>query len=152
MRLVIALLSLAFFLVGSAEARPRHHRHHHHVAKHHKHHARHHHRPVKIWSGHFVYHYRGGYGPKPRAWCGWYHRQQVGSDPGREYNRARAWAHWGRPARHGPGVTVVWPHHVGMIVGQCDGKMCPVRSGNDGNRVRTRVRSVARAIAFRVPG
>jgi len=29
---------------------------------------------------------------RPAAWCGWYMRSQVGSDPGPEYNLARTWA------------------------------------------------------------
>jgi hypothetical protein len=54
-------------------------------------------------------------GGRPRAWCGWYARSLVGSDPGPTYNLARNWAHWGRSASPGVGVMVVWLHHVGMI-------------------------------------
>jgi hypothetical protein len=55
----------------------------------------------------------------------------------------------GTPA-HGPapGVIVVWAHHVGIIVGRHASGWI-VKSGNDGNRVRERPRSVSGAIAFR---
>lgn len=89
-------------------------------------------------------------GGRPRAWCGWYARQLVGSDPGPAYNLARNWAHWGHAASPGPGVIVVWPHHVGMITGQAPNGLWIVHSGNDGGgQVRTRPRSVSGAIAFR---
>jgi hypothetical protein len=86
--------------------------------------------------------------PRPRAWCGWWLRRQVRSDPGAAFNVARAWAHWGRSASPGPGVIVVWPHHVGVITGRTEGGWI-IRSGNDGNQVRERPLSIARAIAFR---
>src|ERR1700690_1219362 len=35
---------------------------------------------------------------RPSAWCGWEMRHLVGGNPGPEYNLARNWAHWGRPA------------------------------------------------------
>jgi len=76
-------------------------------------------------------------------------RTQVGSDPGPQYNLARAWARYGSNAG-GPsvGTIVVWPHHVGKIVGHENGQWI-VQSGNDGHAVRTRPRSLAGAIAFR---
>jgi hypothetical protein len=88
-------------------------------------------------------------GGRPAAWCGWYMRNQVGSDPGPQYNLARSWAHYGSNAG-GPsvGTIVVWSHHVGKIVGQENGQWI-VESGNDGHAVRTRPRSLAGAIAFR---
>lgn len=85
---------------------------------------------------------------RPRAWCGWYMRSLLGvADP--SYNLARNWVHYGRSAM-GPhvGAIVVWRHHVGLIVGGSPGAWV-VKSGNDGNRVREREMSVARAIAFR---
>jgi hypothetical protein len=91
---------------------------------------------------------RGGYGPRPSAWCGWEMRHLVGSDPGVSYNLARNWAHWGRSGPVGVGAIVVWPHHVGKIVGQEDGRWV-VESGNDGHALRTRPRSIAGAIAIR---
>jgi len=86
---------------------------------------------------------------RPSAWCGWYMRRQVRSDPGSSYNLARSWARYGSNAG-GPsvGAIVVWRHHVGKIVGHEKGKWI-VRSGNDGHAVRTRPRSLAGAIAFR---
>lgn len=89
-------------------------------------------------------------GGRPRAWCGWYARGLVGSDPGPSYNLARNWAHWGHAASPGPGVMVVWPHHVGMITGQAANGQWIVKSGNDGGGVaRERPRSISGAIAFR---
>jgi len=89
---------------------------------------------------------------RPRAWCGWWLRQQLGVAD-RRFNLAREWTRYGRPAG-GPhvGAIVVWRHHVGRIVGPCNGAVCLIQSGNDGHAVRTRERSVAGAIAFRVPG
>jgi hypothetical protein len=94
-------------------------------------------------------HYRHHYAGRPGAWCGWYMRSQVGSDPGPNYNLARSWAQYGLNAG-GPsvGTIVVWRHHVGKIVGQEKGQWI-VQSGNDGHAVRTRPRSLAGAIAFR---
>ena len=93
--------------------------------------------------------YRAGRGGRPAAWCGWAMRQLVGSDPGPEYNLARNWARWGHAGPPGVGAVVVWPHHVGKIVGQENGQWI-VQSGNDGgNQMRTRARSISGAIAFR---
>jgi hypothetical protein len=122
MRILMAAMAVLCFVGSSAEARSRHH------------------------------HYAGGghhYAGRPGAWCGWYMRGQVGSDPGPSYNLARSWAHYGSAAG-GPsiGTIVVWRHHVGKIVGQENGQWI-VQSGNDGHAVRTRPRSLAGAIAFR---
>jgi hypothetical protein len=89
-----------------------------------------------------------GAGPRPSRWCGWWMRTQLGGGP--QYNLARNWAHWGRPA-NGPrvGAVVVWAHHVGMITGRTANGQWIVKSGNDGGRVRERPRSVAGAV-FRV--
>ncbi len=92
--------------------------------------------------------YRGGYGGRPRAWCGWQMRQLVGGDPGPQFNLARNWARWGHAGPAGIGAVVVWPHHVGKIVGQ-EGGMWVIQSGNDGNRLRTRPLSIGGAIAIR---
>lgn len=128
MRIIVAAIALLCVCVSNAEARPRHHRHHH-ASHHHYHHA----------------HVSG----RPAAWCGWYMRSQVGSDPGPKFNLARSWASYGVNAG-GPsvGAIVVWRHHVGKIVGHENGQWI-VQSGNDGHAVRTRARSVAGAIAFR---
>jgi hypothetical protein len=87
-------------------------------------------------------------GGRPGAWCGWEMRQLVGSDPGPTFNLARNWAQWGQPGPAGVGAVVVWPHHVGRIVGQENG-MWLIESGNDGNALRTRPRSLAGVIAIR---
>jgi len=91
---------------------------------------------------------RGSLGSRPSAWCGWEMRQLVSSDPGAAYNLARNWAHWGHSGPIGVGAVVVWPHHVGKIVGR-DGDMWVIESGNDGHRLRTRPRSIGGAIAIR---
>jgi hypothetical protein len=93
-------------------------------------------------------HLSGGAGPRPSAWCGWAMRQLVGGDPGTSYNLARNWAHWGRSGPAGVGAVVVWPHHVGKIVGQENGQWI-IESGNDGHALRSRARSIAGAIAIR---
>ena len=123
MRTILAATAMLCVLASNAEARSYHHH---------------------GYSGRRV-HYAG----RPSAWCGWYMRSQVGSDPGPSYNLARSWAHYGSNAG-GPsvGAIVVWRHHVGKIVGQENGEWI-VQSGNDGHAVRTRPRSLAGAIAFR---
>lgn len=93
--------------------------------------------------------YHGGYGARPAAWCGWEMRHLVGSDPGPQYNLARNWAHWGRSGAAGVGAVVVWPHHVGKIVGRAGNGRWVIESGNDGHRLRTRPRSIGSAIAIR---
>jgi|SRR5215470_17134081 len=78
-------------------------------------------------------------------WCGFLH------DRAQRLARAREWAREGVAAR-GPvaGVVVVWPHHVGEIRGGPDKRgRWLVHSGNDGNAVRTRWRSLFGVIAFR---
>lgn len=92
---------------------------------------------------------------RPRAWCGWYLSRYLGKNDRRLW-RALAWRHVGRAA-HGPaiGVVVIWSRgkgrgHVGIITGKT-ARGWVVLSGNDGNAVRERVRSVAGAIAFRWP-
>ncbi|MFT3732581.1 MAG: hypothetical protein QM780_14375 [Hyphomicrobium sp.] len=86
----------------------------------------------------------GGVGGRPRAWCGWWMRTQLGGGP--EYNLAANWRHYGRPSGPQVGAVVVWPHHVGMITGRsADGRWI-VKSGNDGNAVRERPMSVAGAV------
>ncbi len=92
---------------------------------------------------------------KPRAWCGWYLARHLGIHDRRLW-RALAWRHVGRAA-DGPaiGAIVIWSRgkgggHVGIITGKTE-RGWVVLSGNDGNAVRERVRSVSTAIAFRWP-
>ena len=92
------------------------------------------------------------YGPRPQKWCGWQMRKEVWSDPGPAFNRAIEWKRYGTAAR-GPavGVIVVWPHHVGKIVGRDETGRWIVRSGNDGGALRERARSLRGVVAFRWP-
>jgi hypothetical protein len=92
--------------------------------------------------------YRARDRARPVAWCGWEMRRLVGADPGPSFNLARNWAHWGRPGPAGIGAVVVWPHHVGKIVGQHNGEWI-IESGNDGHALRSRPRSIVGAIAVR---
>lgn len=93
---------------------------------------------------------------KPRAWCGWWMRKHLGvANPAG--NRARWWAGYGTRA-NGPaiGVLVVFARgkrggHVGIITGRAADGRWIVLSGNDGNRVRERPRSLRGAIAYRWP-
>jgi len=87
---------------------------------------------------------------RPSAWCGWEMRQLVGGNPGPEYNLARNWAHWGRPASGpAPGVIGVMPHHVFKVVQVLGHGTVLAISGNDGHAVRVRPRSTAGVIAWR---
>jgi hypothetical protein len=91
-----------------------------------------------------------GIGARPHAWCGWWMRQHLGV-ANSSGNLARWWAGYGRSSG-GPaiGALVVWAHHVGIITGGSSGAWI-VKSGNDGNAVRERVRPLGGAIAFRWP-
>ena len=86
----------------------------------------------------------GGVGPRPRAWCGWWMRTQLGGGPA--YNLAWNWRNYGSPSTPHVGAVVVWRHHVGMITGQAGNGQWIVKSGNDSGRVRERARSVSGAI------
>jgi hypothetical protein len=87
---------------------------------------------------------------RPSAWCGWEMRRLVGGNPGPEYNLARNWAHWGRPASGpAPGVIGVMPHHVFKVVQVLGHGTVLAISGNDGHAVRVRLRSTAGVIAWR---
>ena len=138
-------VAAACVFAQSAEARG----YHHHYRSSYHHHAYHH---YARRHGHArretAAAYRGSYGARPSRWCGWEMRQLVGADPGPSYNLARNWARWGHAGPAGVGAVVVWPHHVGKIVGQEHGTWV-IQSGNDGHRVRTRPRSIAGAIAIR---
>lgn len=89
----------------------------------------------------------GSLGGRPRAWCGWWMRTQLGGGP--EYNLAANWRNYGRASGPQIGAVVVWPHHVGIITGRTASGQWIVKSGNDGNAVRERAQSVAGAV-FRV--
>ena len=103
---------------------------------------------VAVGIGHGIARMLGSMGGRPAAWCGWEMRRLVGADPGPAYNLARNWAHWGRPGAAGVGAVVVWPNHVGRIVGGSPGHW-KLESGNDGHALRTRERPIGGAIAIR---
>ena len=83
-------------------------------------------------------------------WCGSY-MMQLKHKSDRRLARAIEWAREGVDAGvPGAGVVVVWPHHVGEIRGGPNARgQWLVHSGNDGDAVRTRWRSLLGAIAFR---
>ena len=152
----LTTLTVAFaavtVLAQSAQAHEHHHRVYHHVARSHRDGGD----ASYAGYGFFGQQYNTepqrtasyGVGARPSAWCGWEMRQLVGGDPGPSYNLARNWAHWGRSGPAGVGAVVVWPHHVGKIVGQENGEWV-IESGNDGHALRSRARSIAGAIAIR---
>lgn len=85
---------------------------------------------------------------RPSRWCGWYMRQVMGISDAR-YNLARTWYGYGRATSPRTGAVVVWPHHVGIIVGKNQKGQWLVRSGNDGGKVKTRVWNL-RGAKFRI--
>ncbi len=153
---LVTALSITTMLIAPAAAR----------TWHHGHHASHHRISERVRRRSYAFHENGSHfsawrerrddrrfagGGRPRAWCGWEMRRELGVAD-RSYNLARNWAHYGSPAGGpAPGVIVVWSHHVGRIEGECGGGWL-VHSGNDGGAVRTRCRSVRGAIAFRYAG
>lgn len=86
--------------------------------------------------------YAGGVGPRPSAWCGWWMRTQLGGGP--QYNLARSWRGYGRPASPQVGAVVVKGNHVGIITGRSS-RGWIVKAGNDGGTVRERVCSLSGA-------
>lgn len=84
----------------------------------------------------------------PKLWCGCYLAHQLGMPERKDLWRARNWARIGKPTRPKIGAIVVWRNHVGLIVGKRK-EGWVIKSGNDDNRVRVRVRSIRKAIAFR---
>lgn len=85
----------------------------------------------------------------PAAWCGCWLMHRFGLTDKRLW-QARQWARLFQRTAAQVGAVVVWPHHVGVIVGGAPGQWV-ILSGNDGHRVRERVRSVRGAIAFVQP-
>lgn len=82
-------------------------------------------------------------------WCGCWLRHLLGIAD-RDLNRAIAWARWGHTTYAHAGAVAVWRHHVGIIRGGPDsaGRWL-IESGNDGDAVRMRYRSLNGVIAFR---
>jgi uncharacterized protein (TIGR02594 family) len=65
---------------------------------------------------------------------------------------ARSFAGYGRPAPGPvPGAIVVFPHHVGFVIGSDGHGRIRVVSGNHGHRVGEGSYSTRRAIAYRYP-
>jgi hypothetical protein len=128
----------------------------------HQHHAYHHHRWHRATYRHGAKrHDRGNfYGSNVAAaralglaWCGAEMADELGihGQQGRQLWLARNWARVGTPTSAHMGAVVVWPHHVGRIVGQENGQWV-VRSGNEDGGVRSRIRSLAGVIAIREVG
>jgi hypothetical protein len=87
---------------------------------------------------------------RPSRWCGWQMRQWFGGDA--TYNLAANWAHRGVSTSAHIGAVVVWPHHVGYIVGfDYSRHLWVVRSGNSGrmHTVTEHPRSLEGTIAIR---
>lgn len=147
MKGLVVGLALMLCALSPADAHGYHH-YRHHYAVHHvlRHHHYHHYTAYRSHAGYKSYGFVTA-DPRPGAWCGWFMRHLIGVAD-KAYNLARNWAHWGHAGPPGVGAVVVWPHHVGKIVGQEHGQWV-VESGNDGHAVRTRPRSVRGAIAFR---
>jgi hypothetical protein len=131
-RLLLAIMLFGFVLPAHAHGRHQHRRHY--LGQSHLRHAQ--------------IHMPWAHSGRPSAWCGWYELTRHPNAGGRELYLARNWAHVGRPTSPHIGAIVVWAHHVGEIVGGSPGAWL-INSGNDGNAVRTRRRSIAGAIAFR---
>jgi hypothetical protein len=81
-------------------------------------------------------------------WCGCWLRHQFGFENVR-LNAARAWTTVGEATEPVVGAVVVWRHHVGVLTRRLSDKIWVVKSGNDGDAVRERPRSIKNAIAFR---
>ena len=65
---------------------------------------------------------------------------------------ARSFASYGKPAPGPvPGAIVVFPHHVGFVIGSAGPGRIRIVSGNHGHRVGDGVYSTRRAIAYRYP-
>lgn len=89
-----------------------------------------------------------------RAWCGEFMgmaARAAGHQPPAGYALARNWSRAGYDAGGpAPGVVMVLPHHVGVVLAVLGGGRVLVRSGNHGRRVGDGVYAVRRAIAWRL--
>jgi len=75
-------------------------------------------------------------------------RQVLGvADP--SYNWAPNWMNYGHATGPEVGAVVVWPWHVGRIVGRAANGQWIVENGNYNNRIAVVPMSVAGAIGFR---
>ena len=81
-----------------------------------------------------------GVDPVRIPWCGVYLARLV-SNPPKGYASAHSWRSWKRSVKPRPGAIAIFRHsHVGLVVAVR--KNCIlVKSGNDGDRIRTRCRN-----------
>lgn len=98
--------------------------------------------------------YSGGHGGRPGKWCGWWMRQQVGSDPGPSFNLVSSWRSWGHRTSPTPGAVAIWrgARHVGKVVSADGNTVCTI-SGNSGRTnggVNTRCEPIGRFEQFRM--
>ena len=97
--------------------------------------------------------YSGGAGGRPHAWCGWWARQQVGQDPGPEFNLVSSWRKWGSQTAPVTGAIAIWrgARHVGKVVSVESGEVCTT-SGNSGGAtgVGTRCEPLSHFEQFRI--
>jgi hypothetical protein len=97
--------------------------------------------------------YTSGTGGRPHAWCGWWARQQVGQDPGPEFNLVSSWRKWGSQTGPIPGAIAIWrgARHVGKVVSTDGGEVCTT-SGNSGTAagVGTRCEPLSHFEQFRI--
>jgi hypothetical protein len=97
--------------------------------------------------------YSGSSGGRPHAWCGWWARQQVGQDPGPEFNLVSSWRKWGNLTGPVPGAIAIWrgARHVGKVVSIDGGEVCTT-SGNSGTAtgVGTRCEPLTHFEQFRI--
>jgi hypothetical protein len=97
--------------------------------------------------------YAGSAGGRPHAWCGWWARQQVGQDPGPEFNLVTSWRKWGSQTGPVPGAIAIWrgARHVGKVVSAESGEVCTT-SGNSGGAtgVGTRCEPLSHFEQFRI--
>ncbi|HLL27049.1 MAG TPA: hypothetical protein VKT73_05295 [Xanthobacteraceae bacterium] len=96
--------------------------------------------------------YAGGPGGRPRAWCGWWARQQVGQDPGPEFNLVASWRKWGTPTGPVPGAVAIWrgARHVGKVVSIDGGEVCTVSGNSGGGGVNSRCEPLSHFEQFRM--
>jgi hypothetical protein len=85
------------------------------------------------------------------AWCGCWLRHELGV-ASTSFNLAIHWLTWGHASGPQVGAVAVWRHHVGRIVGVCDGGYL-LQSGNDGdgNRAGTHCRNMRGVVGYRAP-
>ena len=81
-------------------------------------------------------------------WCGCWLRLRYGITD-KAFDKASNWRNFGQPSLACVvGGIAYWPHHVGEITGCPGGGQIQIISGNDGNAVRDRLRSI-RGARFR---